>query len=345
MTFRNERRYNSAARDRSRVARSSRPQRLLGGAAFACVVFASVWTLYVNIAGDGADQVDVVGTRGDKLVTAKPSAPVPSDSYAFLFDPRSSLGFPPGTFSRSAPVQVGRQAAAPPAPQPAIQETQDVASTPPTGDRIAQSAAMPVPQLRLSQIPNASPRVGTETHHAVANASADQPFFEKLFGKPAFEKLFGKPANLTLAYAAPDDGGVLGGQSLASGRYDQWTAVYDISAHKVYMPDGTQLEAHSGLGSRLDDPRYAAEKDYGVTPPNVYDLEPREALFHGVRALRLIPEDEGKVFGRTGLLAHSFMLGPNGDSNGCVSFRNYDAFLQAYDNQQIKRLVVVTRLD
>ena len=111
------------------------------------------------------------------------------------------------------------------------------------------------------------------------------------------------------------------------------------------MPDGTQLEAHSGLGDRLDDPRHANEKMRGVTPPDVYDLQLRESLFHGVRALRLIPEDERKTMGRAGLLAHSFMLGPNGDSNGCVSFRNYNAFLQAYLDHKIKRLAVVARLD
>jgi hypothetical protein len=84
---------------------------------------------------------------------------------------------------------------------------------------------------------------------------------------------------------------------------------------------------------------------HGVTPPNVYALELREAPFHGVRALRMIPEDESKTFGRSGLLAHTYMLGPNGDSNGCVSFRNYDAFLQAYLNHEVKRLAVVARLD
>lgn len=36
------------------------------------------------------------------------------------------------------------------------------------------------------------------------------------------------------------------------------------------------------------------------------------------------------------------MLGPNGDSNGCISFRNYDRFLQAYLRGEVKRLVVVT---
>jgi hypothetical protein len=111
------------------------------------------------------------------------------------------------------------------------------------------------------------------------------------------------------------------------------------------MPDGTQLEAHSGLGSWLDDPNHADEKMRGVTPPNVYNLGLREELFHGVRALRLTPQDEGKMFGRAGLLAHSFLLGPNGDSNGCVSIRNYDAFLQAYLNHEVKRLVVVARLE
>jgi Protein of unknown function (DUF2778) len=55
--------------------------------------------------------------------------------------------------------------------------------------------------------------------------------------------------------------------------------------------------------------------------------------------------DEKKALGRTGLLAHNFLLGPDGQSNGCVSFRDYDAFLRAYMNHQVKRLVVVASLD
>jgi hypothetical protein len=53
------------------------------------------------------------------------------------------------------------------------------------------------------------------------------------------------------------------------------------------------------------------------------------------------PVGEGSLFGRTGLLAHSYMMGPNGDSNGCVSFKDYDAFLKAYKNGDVKRLVGV----
>ena len=82
----------------------------------------------------------------------------------------------------------------------------------------------------------------------------------------------------------------------------------------------------------------------GPTPPNVYDLTLREELFHGVRAIRLNPVDEKKMYGRDGMLAHTYMLGPNGQSNGCVSFKDYTKFLRAYLNGEIDRLVVVARL-
>ena len=172
------------------------------------------------------------------------------------------------------------------------------------------------------------------------------------------EKLWGKQPSRgsLLAYASADASftGSLGnslGQNQnpalgGSAPYDRSTAVYDISAHMVYLPDGTRLEAHSGLGDKLDDPRSANIRMRGVTPPHIYELTPREALFHGVPALRLNPigGDEA-IYGRSGLLAHTFMLGPNGDSNGCVSFRDYNAFLNAYRNQGIKRLAVVARVE
>jgi len=125
---------------------------------------------------------------------------------------------------------------------------------------------------------------------------------------------------------------------------DGRTAIYDIGARTVYLPNGHRLEAHSGLGSRLDDPRYINTKRQGPTPPNLYNLALRERLFHGVRAIRLIPVDDGKMFGRDGMLAHSYMLGPSGQSNGCVSFRNYPAFLNAFLKGEVDRLVVVEHL-
>jgi hypothetical protein len=50
------------------------------------------------------------------------------------------------------------------------------------------------------------------------------------------------------------------------------------------------------------------------------------------------------MFGRDGMLAHSYMLGPNGQSNGCVSFKDYPAFLRAYLKGEVDRLVVVPHL-
>ena len=125
---------------------------------------------------------------------------------------------------------------------------------------------------------------------------------------------------------------------------DSHTAVYDISAHTVYLPGGEKLEAHSGLGEKLDDPRYVSAKDRGPTPPNVYDLALRGELFHEVRAIRLTPVGGDNMFGRDGMLAHSYMLGPNGQSNGCVSFKDYPAFLHAYLRGEVDRLVVVPHL-
>jgi hypothetical protein len=58
----------------------------------------------------------------------------------------------------------------------------------------------------------------------------------------------------------------------------------------------------------------------------------------------MTPVDGSSTLGRAGLLVHSFMLGPDGDSNGCVSIRDYERFRKAYDNGEITRLVVVPSL-
>jgi hypothetical protein len=341
MSFSTEWRYDAGSYDYRRLAPNARAQRKLAGAALAAVALACGWTLWVNLAGPRSDQifsdqVEVVGTRGDKLAAP---APTPSsrvaaaatvvNNFVSLFDPRYFSGSSPGTFARIAALR----SESPPA-QPANQQAQASSTT----RSIVQSAATPVPPLRLTDSHTPSSHDTTRANRTAAAAAADQQ-------PTIFERLFGRPSPLTLAYAAPDDAGLAAGSNLAAGRYDSETAVYDISAHVVYLPNGTRLEAHSGYGSMLDDPRHADAKDRGVTPPDVYDLELREAPFHGVRALRLKPVDESKVFGRSGLLAHTFMLGPNGDSNGCVSFRNYDAFLQAYLKHEIKKLAVVARLD
>ena len=124
--------------------------------------------------------------------------------------------------------------------------------------------------------------------------------------------------------------------------YDNETAVYDITAHAVYLPNGTVFEAHSGMGNLRDDPDHVNMRMVGATPPAMYSLKPREASFHGVAALRMTPADGSDIGGRSGLLVHSFMLGPNGDSNGCVSIRDFDRFRKAYDDGQFTHLAVVS---
>jgi type VI secretion system (T6SS) effector TldE1-like protein len=123
------------------------------------------------------------------------------------------------------------------------------------------------------------------------------------------------------------------------------TAIYDITARVVYLPNGKKLEAHSGLGEHMDDPRSVAVKNRGVTPPNVYQLSLRERPFHGVRAIRMTPAEPDKMFGRDGILVHSHLLGPKGESNGCVSIGDYSKFLEAFENGEIDRLMVVERLE
>jgi hypothetical protein len=126
---------------------------------------------------------------------------------------------------------------------------------------------------------------------------------------------------------------------------DGRTAIYDITARIVYLPNGRRLEAHSGFGSVMDNPRHVHVKMQGATPPNVYNLTLREQMFHGVRAIRLNPLDGSKMYGRAGILAHPYMLGANGQSNGCVSFSDYPEFLNAFLRGEVTRLVVVERLE
>src|SRR4029434_5267523 len=108
------------------------------------------------------------------------------------------------------------------------------------------------------------------------------------------------PRRVTLASLTSGDGLFRTGPDLASLGYDSFTAVYDISAQALYLPNGAKLEAHSGLGSRMDKVDSVSERMVGATPPGTYELKPREKLFHGVQALRMTPVDSESTLGRTG---------------------------------------------
>ncbi|QKK23951.1 DUF2778 domain-containing protein [Rhizobium hidalgonense] len=175
-----------------------------------------------------------------------------------------------------------------------------------------------------------------------------------LIGKPAPTAKGSQRAEPALAYAQPNSP-IQDDEDDAVPRYDKpvfspklraGVAIYDIENSTVYLPNGERLEAHSGLGKMRDNPRFANKKMRGPTPPHTYALTMRESLFHGVEALRLTPlEGSDAIYDRVGLLAHTYMLGKNGDSNGCVSFKDYKRFLAAYKRGDIKQLVVVPRLN
>ena len=322
----------------------------------------------LSLTGLGAASVAFIGLAGACLIYAQPGtmvrvtkateslrptiAPAPKLASApRIATPKPQTGLRELTFSLDfAPLSLAQSAPRRPtfeAPSPAMQvasiATEQVLPAPiPAATQLGETIPLPARRpIELSRPPAAS-RVAQAAPEPAKPAETGS-IFDKLFG---FKRE--QPAGPVLAYANPEDGAVKTSPGMVANAVapasDKFTAIYDISARMVYLPNGTKLEAHSGLREYLDDPRYVNVRMHGATPPATYELKLRESLFHGVRALRLTPVD-GNVFGRAGLLAHSFMLGPNGDSNGCVSFRDYDAFLQAYLSGAVKRLTVVARLN
>lgn len=315
-----------------------------------CALF-GFWTLYLRPA------------PAPKLARAPAVAEplkVAANPYGALSDPRASLGSTPSASSSGSTSVLLTQSfpldASLDQTPPADVASSEPDNAAPAAVESADSAPLPVPRpadlappAGRSPAQEAGRRLAQQNARtAPATATPDnRSFFEKVFAavQPSTPSTPAAPSKQILAYAAPDDGAISPVQRLTAPppvRAAGGTAIYDVSAHTVYMPDGTRLEAHSGLGALKDDPRYVSERMRGPTPPSTYDLSVREQLFHGVKALRLTPVGGG-VYGRTGLLAHRYMLGPNGDSNGCVSFRDYNAFLQAYERGQVQRLVVVAR--
>lgn len=149
-------------------------------------------------------------------------------------------------------------------------------------------------------------------------------------GEPTiFDKLFGDPDRAAKAVLAANPN----------------AALYDIAKRVVYLPGGEKLEAHSGYGQYMDDLESMHRKDVGVTPPNVYAVSFREKPFHGVRALRMKPVGAGNMYNRDGILAHSYLLGEAGGSNGCISVRDYEKFLQAYEEGKFNQIIVLRSAD
>ncbi len=296
------------------------------------------------------------------LVELRTAAPAP-DVFpiprleAFIPAPSAAIPLPRLDAFAPAAAVASAEPGTVPSPSAVASLPPDNPPLPPKRDVPEIADVAPLPPPRPPEFASPATPAAPERHWAERNARTAGPasaadnrgFLAKLFGfgRPSGPAVASRTQDRRDAAAAPDLRGASNTQfgfSRPIAGYDRFTAVYDISARTVYLPDGTRLEAHSGYGDKLDDPRYVNERMRGATPPSVYELRPREALFHGVQALRLTPIGDEPIFGRAGLLAHPYMLGPNGDSNGCVSVKDYDAFLRAYENGLVKKLAVVAKL-
>ncbi len=196
-------------------------------------------------------------------------------------------------------------------------------------------AAKVVAAVKPAAAEEASPRSGLD---AIARVSPQKPARDE---KPDTVLAFVKPDN-PMRQTAP---------SAPSRSAPNWpgigskVAIYDITNATVHMPDGSKLEAHSGIGKLRDDPDMTHVKMKGPTPAGTYKLSMRESLFHGVAAMRLTSVDGSNPKNRTGLLAHSYLLRVRGDSHGCVAFAQYDKFLAAFRRGDITHLVIVDKWD
>jgi hypothetical protein len=302
----------------------------------------------VALAALGAGSAAYVGTsllHPARDRDAVPFAFVPADEA----EPEAPV-IAPEVLADLAPALVPEPEAVPGAAAP---ETHAALIPQPAGDPVPPQAFAPAPRLvplpvarppefRIPRSAAVEPRVRTRRAPRVAAAPSAPPADDRNF----IEKMFGIERTETprLAYAALETKPVdnVFRRALSAVPAAGGVAVYDIRAKQVTLPSGERLEAHSGLGERMDDPSHTHVRMAGPTPVGTYDLTEREQAFHGVRAIRLNPVGgAGAIHGRTGLLAHTYMLGASGASNGCVAFKDYDRFLQAYLRGDVQRLVVV----
>lgn len=290
---------------------------------------------------------DHSGSAKEQLAATAATVPA-SERFAALPDstpelPRTVLAYADPSPSGAADTALSTLLAAPTEEDVATQDDQnlDTNAEAQPGYQDTPSDG-PMPQLR----PRAAETAKTEAQpvEEPAAPAVDEP-------RKAVERE--APKQQTLAYARPNvptepqASGSLG-QSLRNlfggggARAGNGVAVYDISAAKVYMPDGSVLEAHSGVGSMADNPRYVNVKMNGPTPPHTYNLKMRESRFHGVEAIRMLPVDGKNKYGRDGFLTHSYLLrGRQAESHGCVAFKDYQRFLTAFKQGKVRQIVVV----
>src|SRR5690348_394230 len=163
---------------------------------------------------------------------SKPADPLPFDQRFFPGSSSRSvlLGSSPERFVESLPPEFERK----------VQEAKGLLA------RKLQALVWQPPALDQSANPNVGsvPLPRSRPTEANLELAASSPAAQ-VDNRTLLQKLSDLfPARITLASLAPDGGLVGSRPDLSSLGYDNLTAVYDISARAVYLPNGSKLEAH-----------------------------------------------------------------------------------------------------
>jgi len=254
-------------------SRRDAPHRFFGSAAIACLVFGCAWAVYANVLGASiyptisAENFDApvikrmssVVIRNPRpaadnspLAALEPTPSGPSFTFADRFAAAAAQGVAPRPQTEMSKVETPK-----PAEAPKLAEAPKRRDTSPAPVQLAAIGPPPAPrsvEVRAAKAPDGPVQDMAQRAKAAVMSivGADRSsIVEKLWGKP-------QSRGSLLAYASADTSvtGGLGsslGQSQnpalgGSAPYDRSTAVYDISAHMVYLPDGTK--AGSAFGSR-----------------------------------------------------------------------------------------------
>ncbi|MBB3772636.1 hypothetical protein FHS55_003257 [Angulomicrobium tetraedrale] len=324
---------------------------LIGSASFVAMAVAAAWVsnAFLPTRADAA-RVDpelqlrpAVPAVTTEVVDGPAPAPVHTVMDVRNFRAAGEIGQPDGWLFNPAltPTRPTVMAALPAAPPTSPPTVETVSAVPlPMANPLYAGRVMPGDEpedtLTLAPLPPKKPLLPLAAAPTAASTSASASA-ELAMLPPTMEEDIAPDEPSTPPAAAPPEVSDELRLPTAGDKY----AIYDIRAKKLYMPGGKKLEAHSGYGDKFDDPRHVAVKMLGPTPPNRYKLTMREARFHGVEAVRMTPIGDGKMYGRNGILVHPYMLGPRGDSNGCVSVAEYETFLAAFKRGQVNEMIVV----
>ena len=122
---------------------------------------------------------------------------------------------------------------------------------------------------------------------------------------------------------------------------------YEATTGRLLNPDGTLLAScYSGLGKDKNNPGSEGIKNCGPLPEGGYtltDVEDVNGGPHGPYVIRLTPDKDNEMHGRSGFLMHSDSIShPGAASEGCIVVLGGLSQRQKIWNQPVHHLTVVS---